>query len=208
MPAPSHLMAILARSPSDRPRRPPPRCRRRRPRFRERNRRGSGVHAYGYLRWEWKQHCEQEHGRGRRIDSSEHLGAGVAPTCYGRQNLLLPVHCRFQGHGRRLHLQPSSLRQGDDRSRGCGCASAGGGRYRLWSDLSNDAKSYPNDSFDNMRQFASTHGMPFPRLHDEEQSAARAYGAVCTPDFFGYDGERGLKYQRSARRRSHHASAL
>src|SRR5262249_2405105 len=81
MPAPSLLMAILARSPSDRPRRPPPRCRRRRPRFRERNRRGSGVPAYGYLRWEWKQHCEQEcHGRGRRIDSSGHLGAGVAPT--------------------------------------------------------------------------------------------------------------------------------
>jgi peroxiredoxin len=60
---------------------------------------------------------------------------------------------------------------------------------------SNDAKSYPEDSFDNMRQFASTHGLPFPYLHDEEQSVARAYGAACTPDFFGYDGERRLRYR-------------
>jgi len=60
---------------------------------------------------------------------------------------------------------------------------------------SNDAKSYPEDSFDNMRQFASTHGFPFPYLHDESQSVAKAYGAVCTPDFFGYDAERKLKYR-------------
>ena len=59
----------------------------------------------------------------------------------------------------------------------------------------NDAKAYPEDSFENMQQFAEAHGFPFPYLHDESQSAARAYGAVCTPDFFGYDKERKLKYR-------------
>jgi peroxiredoxin len=60
---------------------------------------------------------------------------------------------------------------------------------------SNDAKSYPEDSFENMREFASAHRFPFPYLHDESQSVAKAYGAVCTPDFFGYDAERKLKYR-------------
>jgi peroxiredoxin len=60
---------------------------------------------------------------------------------------------------------------------------------------SNDAKSYPQDSFDNMKKFASAHDFPFPYLHDETQSVARAYGAVCTPDFFGYDRDRTLKYR-------------
>ena len=60
---------------------------------------------------------------------------------------------------------------------------------------SNDAKAYPEDSFDNMQRFAETHGFPFPYLHDDNQSVARAYGAVCTPDFFGYDKERKLRYR-------------
>jgi peroxiredoxin len=60
---------------------------------------------------------------------------------------------------------------------------------------SNDAKSYPEDSFPNMQRFAKTHGFPFPYLHDEDQSAARTYGAVCTPDFFGYDAGRKLRYR-------------
>lgn len=60
---------------------------------------------------------------------------------------------------------------------------------------SNDATSYPEDSFDNMQRFAKTHGLPFPYLHDEDQSVARAYGAACTPDFFGYDADRRLKYR-------------
>jgi peroxiredoxin len=60
---------------------------------------------------------------------------------------------------------------------------------------SNDAKSYPEDSFANMHRFGEQHGFAFPYLHDEEQSAARAYGAVCTPDFFGYDASRKLKYR-------------
>jgi len=60
---------------------------------------------------------------------------------------------------------------------------------------SNDAKSYPEDSFDNMRRFAKAHDLPFPYLHDADQTIARGYGAVCTPDFFGYDSGRSLKYR-------------
>jgi peroxiredoxin len=60
---------------------------------------------------------------------------------------------------------------------------------------SNDATGYPEDSFANMQVFAQAHGLCFPYLHDESQEIARAYGAVCTPDFFGYDRERKLKYR-------------
>jgi peroxiredoxin len=60
---------------------------------------------------------------------------------------------------------------------------------------SNDASAYPEDSFANMRRFAHAHDFPFPYLHDEEQTAARAYEAVCTPDFFGYDADLKLQYR-------------
>ncbi len=60
---------------------------------------------------------------------------------------------------------------------------------------SNDAKSYPEDSFPKMRDFARTHDFPFPYLHDESQEVARDYGAVCTPDIFGYDRALRLKYR-------------
>ena len=59
----------------------------------------------------------------------------------------------------------------------------------------NDADAYPADSFEAMARFAHAHVFPFPYLHDEDQSVARAYGAVCTPDFFGYDARRRLKYR-------------
>ena len=60
---------------------------------------------------------------------------------------------------------------------------------------SNDANSYPEDSFDNMKRFAEAHAFPLPYLYDESQTAARAYGAVCTPDFFGFDAKRKLMYR-------------
>jgi hypothetical protein len=60
---------------------------------------------------------------------------------------------------------------------------------------SNDASSYPEDSFENMKRFAKAHDLPFPYLHDETQTVERAYGAICTPDFFGYNGDRKLKYR-------------
>jgi peroxiredoxin len=60
---------------------------------------------------------------------------------------------------------------------------------------SNDANSYPDDSFPNMKLFAELNQFAFPYLHDEEQKAARAYGAVCTPDFFGFDARGMLRYR-------------
>jgi peroxiredoxin len=60
---------------------------------------------------------------------------------------------------------------------------------------SNDARSHPEDAFPNMKRFAETHKFPFPYLHDESQRVARAYGAICTPDFFGYDAEGKLRYR-------------
>ena len=60
---------------------------------------------------------------------------------------------------------------------------------------SNDAVSYPEDSFDKMKAFAAAHRFPFPYLHDESQAVARAYGAVCTPDFFGFNAGGELQYR-------------
>ena len=60
---------------------------------------------------------------------------------------------------------------------------------------SNDAAGYPEDSFPKMGEFARKHDFPFPYLHDETQDVVRAYGAVCTPDFFGFDPELKLKYR-------------
>lgn len=60
---------------------------------------------------------------------------------------------------------------------------------------SNDAKTYPEDSFDNMKAFANEHGFTFPYLHDEVQEVARAYDAVCTPDFFGFNADLELQYR-------------
>jgi peroxiredoxin len=60
---------------------------------------------------------------------------------------------------------------------------------------SNDAGGYPEDSFPKMGEFAKTHDFPFPYLHDKSQDVARGYGAVCTPDFFGFDRDLMLKYR-------------
>jgi peroxiredoxin len=61
--------------------------------------------------------------------------------------------------------------------------------------MSNDPTDYPEDSFENMRRIAETYDFPFPYLFDESQDVAKAYGAVCTPDFFGYDRALGLQYR-------------
>jgi peroxiredoxin len=61
--------------------------------------------------------------------------------------------------------------------------------------MSNDTVEYPDDSFENMQRVAAEYGYPFPYLLDETQEVARAYGAVCTPDFFGYDAGLGLQYR-------------
>jgi peroxiredoxin len=61
--------------------------------------------------------------------------------------------------------------------------------------MSNDPTDYPEDSFDNMKRVAAELNFPFPYLYDETQEVARAYGAVCTPDFFGYNKELRLQYR-------------
>jgi peroxiredoxin len=60
---------------------------------------------------------------------------------------------------------------------------------------SNDPRDYPEDSFENMKTVAARLSFPFPYLFDETQEVAKAYGAVCTPDFFGYNGKLELQYR-------------
>ena len=60
---------------------------------------------------------------------------------------------------------------------------------------SNDFVNYPEDSLDNMNKFSNDNQFSFPYLHDETQEIAKAYKAVCTPDFFGYNKNLGLQYR-------------
>ena len=59
----------------------------------------------------------------------------------------------------------------------------------------NDAENYPEDSFENMIDFAKKNNFNFSYLHDETQEVAKIYGAVCTPDFFGYNRNLELQYR-------------
>jgi peroxiredoxin len=61
--------------------------------------------------------------------------------------------------------------------------------------MSNDPAEYPEDAFDNMKVVAARHGFGFPYVVDATQEVARAYGAVCTPDFFGFDRDLRLVYR-------------
>jgi len=61
--------------------------------------------------------------------------------------------------------------------------------------MSNDTLNYPDDSFDNMKIFAKQNNFMFPYLIDESQEVAKNFGAVCTPDFFGYNSRNELQYR-------------
>ena len=61
--------------------------------------------------------------------------------------------------------------------------------------MSNDPGEYEEDSFENMQKIATKMNFPFPYLIDETQEVAKSYGAVCTPDFFGYNSDLGLQYR-------------
>ncbi len=61
--------------------------------------------------------------------------------------------------------------------------------------MANDTESYPEDSFENMKAFAKAHGFGFPYVIDRSQEVARAYDAVCTPDFFGFNADLELQYR-------------
>ncbi len=61
--------------------------------------------------------------------------------------------------------------------------------------MSNDTKNYPEDSFDNMLSFSKLNNFNFPYLYDHNQEIAKKFGAVCTPDFFGYNKNLELQYR-------------
>lgn len=61
--------------------------------------------------------------------------------------------------------------------------------------MPNDTGAYPEDSFENMRRLAAAKQLPFPYAIDATQAAARAYGAACTPDFFGFNAALELRYR-------------
>lgn len=59
----------------------------------------------------------------------------------------------------------------------------------------NDYEAYPADAPAHMPAFADRYDLKAPYLIDEEQAVAKAYGAVCTPDFFGFGRDTGLQYR-------------
>ena len=61
--------------------------------------------------------------------------------------------------------------------------------------MSNDPAEYEEDSFENMLKISAEYKFPFPYVMDESQQVAKKYGAVCTPDFFGYNGAMKLQYR-------------
>lgn len=61
--------------------------------------------------------------------------------------------------------------------------------------MANDSDDYPEDSFENMKRFAAKHKFTFPYVIDPAQEVARAYGAICTPDFFGFNAKDELQYR-------------
>lgn len=61
--------------------------------------------------------------------------------------------------------------------------------------MSNDIADYPEDSPEHMQRLAREYDFSFPYLHDETQEVAKAYGAVCTPDFFGYNADLKLQFR-------------
>jgi len=60
---------------------------------------------------------------------------------------------------------------------------------------SNDTVNYPEDSFENMIKFSKDYNFTFPYLFDKDQDIAKIYGAVCTPDFFGFNSNLELQYR-------------
>jgi len=60
--------------------------------------------------------------------------------------------------------------------------------------MPNDTRVYPADSFENMKRLAHEKKLPFPYVIDRSQKVARAYDAVCTPDFFGFNADLELQY--------------
>ena len=60
---------------------------------------------------------------------------------------------------------------------------------------SNSVQTHPQDGPEKMREEAAQHDFPYPYLYDENQTAAQAYMAACTPDFYLFDADRKLAYR-------------
>ena len=75
------------------------------------------------------------------------------------------------------------------------CAELAGRGIGSIAIMSNDPSDYPEDSFEDMKRIATQFRYPFPYVIDESQDVAKAYGAVCTPDFFGYNAALELRYR-------------
>ena len=105
-------------------------------------------------------------------------------TCMGDKGLLVMFICNHCPYVKAV-LDRIVRDATDLKGLGLGCVAI----------MSNDPTDYPEDSFDNMRTVAESNRFPFPYLLDESQAVAKAYGAVCTPDFFGYNAAGELQYR-------------
>ena len=104
--------------------------------------------------------------------------------CMGRNGLLVMFICNHCPYVKAVHAR--ILRDARDLA-GLGIQSV--------AIMSNDTVNYPEDSYENMQKIAAEYNYPFPYLYDETQEVAKAYGAVCTPDFFGYNVDFELQYR-------------
>lgn len=111
-------------------------------------------------------------------------GETVTPASFGAAKALVVIflcrHCPYV-----VHVMPETIRlAGDYLPRGVDFVGIS----------ANDAATYPDDSPANLAKMVSERHIPFPVLHDASQSTARAFHAVCTPEFFVFDAARGLYY--------------
>ena len=121
---------------------------------------------------------------------------GFQPARHRRQDLDARRREGSERYAHHVHLQSLPLCEGRDRPnarRDCRELERHG--IKSVAIMSNDTERYQDDNFDNMKRFAAEHALPFPYLLDETQSVARAYDAICTPDFFGFNADLGLQYR-------------
>lgn len=105
-------------------------------------------------------------------------------SCMGENGLVVMFICNHCPYVKAvIHRLVEDCKQ--LQSKGIGCVAI----------MPNDTESHPQDSFDNMKIFAKSHGFTFPYVIDETQDIARAYGAVCTPDIYGFDADGALRYR-------------
>ena len=107
-------------------------------------------------------------------------------SCMGSKGLLVMFICNQCPYVKAVH---SRILRDTTELKGYGIESV--------AIMSNDTVNYPEDSYENMQIIAKEHNYPFPYLFDETQETAKAFGAVCTPDFFGYNASFQLQYRGS-----------